>query len=324
MLEKNKELSFFERIMILREFFAKRQIRGSGEGRALRGNVEEDFEFVQLSDFLPEAELRCKDLGLIPIVNVEGTSATMTVYDELSDKTVKFCTPSAAVKSGGGQLLQAIGSQISYSRRYLWYLFLDLCTHDELDEGLYIQGLPQKPMEQKRPAPTPVAPVQTPTVSPAPSYVSMQAPQMNGMNPQQMQAPNMQQMPPQNAQQAYPPQQRPVQAPVQSARPPVQQMVQPPQAQVQGVPPYQGVPQNGMNQQPVAGQPADNHFPYLDPGFINQISTVGKMKLIDLLGAMGVTPDMIQASMNCPIADVSVENLRLMYLVNENERRKPR
>ena len=43
MLEKNKELSFFERIMILREFFAKRQIRGSGEGRALRGNVEEDF-----------------------------------------------------------------------------------------------------------------------------------------------------------------------------------------------------------------------------------------------------------------------------------------
>ena len=300
MLEKNKELSFFERIMILREFFAKRQIRGSGEGRALRGNVEEDFEFVQLSDFLPEAELRCKDLGLIPIVNVEGTSATMTVYDEMSDKTVKFCTPSAAVKSGGGQLLQAIGSQISYSRRYLWYLFLDLCTHDELDEGLYIQGLPQKPMEQKRPIPTP-AQGPAPAVSPAPSYV-MQNPQMGGTAPQQM----------------------PTQAPVQSVRPPVQQMVQPPQGQVQGVPPYQGVSQNGMNQQPVAAQPIDSRFPYLEPGFINQVSTVGKVKIIELLGAMGVTPDKIQASMNCPIADVPVENLRLIYLVNENERRKPR
>lgn len=322
MLEKNKELSFFERIMILREFFAKRQIRGSGEGRALRGNVEEDFEFVQLSDFLPEAELRCKDLGLIPIVNVEGTSATMTVYDEMSDKTVKFCTPSAAVKSGGGQLLQAIGSQISYSRRYLWYLFLDLCTHDELDEGLYIQGLPQKPMEQKRPIPTP-AQGPAPAVSPAPSYV-MQTPQMGGTNPPQMQAQNIQQMPPQNVQQAYPQQQMPPQAPVQSVRPPVQQMVQPPQGQVQGVPPYQGVPQNGMNQQPVAAQPIDSRFPYLEPGFINQVSTVGKVKIIELLGAMGVTPDKIQASMNCPIADVPVENLRLIYLVNENERRKPR
>ena len=147
---------------------------------------------------------------------------------------------------------------------------------------------------------------------------------MAGMNPQQMQAQNIQQMPPQNVQQTYPQQQMPTQAPVQSVRPPVQQMVQPPQGQVQGVSPYQGVPQNGMNQQPVTGQPIDNRFPYLEPGFINQVSTVGKVKIIELLGAMGVTPDKIQASMNCPIADVSVENLRLIYLVNENERRKPR
>ena len=177
-------------------------------------------------------------------------------------------------------------------------------------------------MEQKRPISTP-AQGPAPAVSPAPSYV-MQSLQMGGKAPQQMQAQNIQQMPPQNVQQAYPQQQMPTQAPVQSVRPPIQQMVQPPQGQVQGVPPYQGVPQNGMNQQPVAGQPIDNRFPYLEPGFINQVSTVGKVKIIELLGAMGVTPDMIQASTKCPIADVSVENLRLIYLVNENERRKPR
>ena len=160
MLEKYKNLSFFERIMVLREIFAKRQIVGTGSGKVSRrendGFREEDFEFVQLSDFLPEAELRCKDLGLFPIVSIEGPNATMTVHDELSDNTVVFNTPTCPVRANGnGQALQALGAQISYSRRYLWYLFLDLCTHDELDEGLYDAGLPQKKFVPPQPEPAP-------------------------------------------------------------------------------------------------------------------------------------------------------------------------
>lgn len=160
MLEKYKNLSFFERIMVLREIFAKRQIVGTGSGKVSRrendGFREEDFEFVQLSDFLPEAELRCKDLGLFPIVSIEGPNATMTVHDELSDNTVVFNTPTCPVRTtGNGQALQALGAQISYSRRYLWYLFLDLCTHDELDEGLYDAGLPQKKFVPVQPEPAP-------------------------------------------------------------------------------------------------------------------------------------------------------------------------
>lgn len=160
MLEKYKDLSFLERIMVLREIFAKRQIVGTGSGKVSRkendGFREEDFEFVQLSDFLPEAELRCKDLGLIPLVSIEGASATMTVYDEMTDNKVVFNTPTCPVRTtGNGQALQALGAQISYSRRYLWYLFLDLCTHDELDEGLYDAGLPQKKFVPPQPEPAP-------------------------------------------------------------------------------------------------------------------------------------------------------------------------
>lgn len=167
MLEKYKNLSFFERIMELREIFAKRQIVGTGSGKASRrddnGFREEEFEFVQLSDFLPEAEIRCKDLGLTPIVCLEGAVATMTVYDELSDKTVAFTTPTCPIRTtGNGQALQALGAQISYSRRYLWYLFLDLCTHDELDEGLYDAGLPQKRSVPSVQQPTPLTVSQMP------------------------------------------------------------------------------------------------------------------------------------------------------------------
>lgn len=147
-----KHTSFFERILILRSFFAKRQVKGTGEGKALRYSGEtKDFDFVQLSDFLPEAELRCSELGLLPVVNIESNSAIMTVYDTESTQCIKFNSPTCPVRTDGNQQeLQAIGAQISYSRRYLWYLFLDLCTHDELDEGLYNKGLPQN--KKKSPA----------------------------------------------------------------------------------------------------------------------------------------------------------------------------
>lgn len=80
----------------------------------------------------------------------------MTVHDELSDNTVVFNTPTCPVRTNGSnQPLQALGAQISYSRRYLWYLFLDLCTHDELDEGLYDAGLPQMRFVPVQSEPTP-------------------------------------------------------------------------------------------------------------------------------------------------------------------------
>lgn len=145
MQDKYLELSFYERIMTLRTLFAKREIKGTGEGRTSKGNGDIDsFEFIQLPDFLPEAQLRCNDLGLFPVVTIEGNVSTLTVYDVKSDKTIVFTAPTCPIRvNNPGQSLQAIGAQISYSRRYLWLMFLDLCTHDELDEGLYDQGLPQ-------------------------------------------------------------------------------------------------------------------------------------------------------------------------------------
>lgn len=159
MTDVYKHIPFFERILILRSFFAKRQVKGTGEGKALKYSGEtKDFDFVQLSDFLPEAELRCSELGLLPIVNIEYNTATMTVYDTESDKFITFNSPTCPVRADGNQQeLQAIGAQISYSRRYLWYLFLDLCTHDELDEGLYNKGLPQNKKKSSAPQSPPAS-----------------------------------------------------------------------------------------------------------------------------------------------------------------------
>lgn len=311
MKEDYKNMSFYERIMTLRAFFAKRQVRGTGAGKSLdrTGENEEDFEFIQLSDFLPEAELRCMDLGLFPVVSFEGLVAEMTVYDELSDRSIKISTPTCSVKPGSsGQLLQAVGAQISYSRRYLWYMFLDLCTHDELDEGLYNQGKPQKRMEyQQKTAPV-TAPQQ---IQQAPVQQNVQyPPQQNNPYPSPMpqagsSAP--QQNPARTSQ--YPPQQG---APVQGYR---GQQTAYQQGPANTAPPVPG-------QAPVRTGMMDATYPFLPADYVAKINAMPKESLCEIIRQSGISIQELERSLRMPIAEANATTLRLVYLVNSNEMAK--
>lgn len=136
MLEEYKNLSFMERITLLRAIFAQKQNVKTGVG--VKPNAPGNFNFLQLSDFQSEALIECNNLGLLPVINVSSESATMTVYDVLGvNEPLSFSTPTCYVENFG-QAIQGIGSQISYSRRYLWYLFLEITTKDDVDEGKWL------------------------------------------------------------------------------------------------------------------------------------------------------------------------------------------
>lgn len=129
-----------QRINVLRKHFASKKIEATGNGKAVKSAYsldEKDFSFLQLTDFLQEALVKCDELGILPIISVGENNATMTVYDVQNRyEPIIFSAPSCKVETNG-QDLQGIGAQITYNRRYLWYLLLEICVHDSLDEGMF-------------------------------------------------------------------------------------------------------------------------------------------------------------------------------------------
>lgn len=124
---------------MLRKYFAQKEIKATGNGKAVKAYSakDEDFVFLQLTDFIQEALIKCDELGLLPVISVSDTSATMTVNDVFGRfEPLVITAPTCKVESNG-QELQGIGAQITYNRRYLWYLLLEICVHDALDEGVF-------------------------------------------------------------------------------------------------------------------------------------------------------------------------------------------
>jgi hypothetical protein len=76
------------------------------------------------------------------------------------DESVTFTTPLIQLgENKGTNAVQAFGSTVTYYRRYLYMIALDICEPDEIDNGLKADATPA-PV-----APTPVAPA--PVVKPA-------------------------------------------------------------------------------------------------------------------------------------------------------------
>lgn len=95
-------------------------------------------------------------------MNFTADTATMTIVNtDNPEETVAFIAPfnqiAPIVNNAGKQAtneMQALGSSITYMRRYLYMLALDICESDGIDANI---GAPAP-----TPAPTPKAPPATP------------------------------------------------------------------------------------------------------------------------------------------------------------------
>ena len=144
MLDQYKELSLAERVGRLKTIFAKRKIKASGNGKVIDSSNhyrDKSTTYIALEDFLADAIVECENLGLVPTVTFDVPGKPNLAALIMTDATGKEppFTPWTAVPtekaSGLVEDLQAIGSQIKYTRRYLWTTFLDLVEHDALEDG---------------------------------------------------------------------------------------------------------------------------------------------------------------------------------------------
>lgn len=88
-----------------------------------------DEHYYRISDFIMLATKACSEHGICPIFSYDGDTKfyKMVVSDIATGAFVIFVLP--AVKNEEVDI-QAVGAICSYSRRYLWYMFLELPIND--------------------------------------------------------------------------------------------------------------------------------------------------------------------------------------------------
>ena len=161
--EKNKmattttpqTMNVYQKLLKARATFLGANAKKSGKNMTLA------FKYFELDDIVPIATKIFEEIGLISVVNFTAETATLTIVNtENGDESIAFTAP--MVISEGNKAVtpvQALGATITYFRRYLYMMALDICEPDEIDS---VGATPTKtaPVTSSAPvvATTPTAP----------------------------------------------------------------------------------------------------------------------------------------------------------------------
>jgi hypothetical protein len=122
-----------------RLFFLNQKVQKSGK------NMHLEFRYFELEDIVPPALRIFARVGLTTSPEFTENYATMYVYntDNVEEPPMAFTVPYREIKpivsNQGKEVtnpLQALGSSITYLRRYLWMLVLDITEPDDVDATL--------------------------------------------------------------------------------------------------------------------------------------------------------------------------------------------
>lgn len=127
-------------------------------------NMFMSFMYFELEDIVPRATKIFNDIGLLPVVKFEDGQAKMDVINtDNPDEVVTFTAPFDKIEpiisnnkgTKATNSMQALGASITYMRRYLYMIALDICEADEIDGNLGKESAPNtvadKPVQKKIP-----------------------------------------------------------------------------------------------------------------------------------------------------------------------------
>lgn len=154
MATSTKGINVYQKLLAARTKFLESNVEKSGK------NMHLQFKYFELEDIVPTATRIFNEIGLIPIVTFDSNVATMTMVNtDNPEETAVFFAPFnqlAPIVSNSGNAvtneMQALGSSITYMRRYLYMIALDICESDSIDAGIGAKPAAPKPAEKKAPA----------------------------------------------------------------------------------------------------------------------------------------------------------------------------
>lgn len=137
MAEKEK-LNIIEKVILARQDFLAKRIQKSG---LHNGSRQFQFKYYELEDIVPTATEIFSKYGLLFTVDIKETEAIGMFIDSESQNKMTFTVPFFIWQTfpSGMNAVQALGAQITYYRRYLYMVALDIVEQDQID------SLPDKP-----------------------------------------------------------------------------------------------------------------------------------------------------------------------------------
>ena len=135
---KDKAQNVYQKLLKARAMFLGSDTKKSGK------NMQLAFKYFELDDIVPVATKIFEEVGLISIANFTDREAILTIVNtensaEQIDFTAPF-TPLEPIVSNTGKKatneMQALGSSITYMRRYLYMIALDICEPDNIEPTL--------------------------------------------------------------------------------------------------------------------------------------------------------------------------------------------
>ena len=141
---ETKKMNVYQKLLKARAMFLNGGATKSGK------NMNLSFKYFELDDIVPIATNIFEELGLISIPNFTSDTATMTIVntDDGEDR-VEFTAPFnqiAPIISNAGKVvtneMQSLGASITYMRRYLYMIALDICEPDSIDSDAPVPVAP--------------------------------------------------------------------------------------------------------------------------------------------------------------------------------------
>ena len=134
-----KSMNVRQKLAKARLYFLNQKVTKSGK------NMHLEFKYFELEDIVPPAIRIFARVGLTTNVEFTDTAAVMNVFntDNPDEAPIPFTVPYREVKpiisNQGKEVtnpMQALGSSITYLRRYLWMAVLDITEPDDVDANL--------------------------------------------------------------------------------------------------------------------------------------------------------------------------------------------
>ncbi len=143
-------LNIFAKLAIARGKFLEAPVKKSGVNRYA------EFKYFELEDIVPVIMPIFNELGLFLIESVTFEKVTATVVNiDNPEETIVFETPAKDPKIEDGtkmSAIQGLGAYVTYQRRYLYMLVLDIVEADPVDSTSGKDEPTEAPKKSNKPA----------------------------------------------------------------------------------------------------------------------------------------------------------------------------
>lgn len=137
--EERKTANVYQKLINARLSFLNQHAKKSGK------NIKLEFTYFELEDIVPLATRIFSNRGLLGVPNISREEAVMSIYnvDNPAEEPIVFRLPYTEapkiISNAGNEVtndIQALGASITYLRRYLWMVVLDIVEADDVDPNL--------------------------------------------------------------------------------------------------------------------------------------------------------------------------------------------